>query len=88
MSLNTYEIATKFLIQCFTLPSISVGINMSSNLWFVSAHNHSLPLNPGAVIAFCTKDKLHPMGRNHFLGQWIEFHASTLSIIDKFPLIS
>ena len=46
MSLNTYEIATKFLIQCLTLPSISVGINTSSNIWFVSAHNHSLQLNP------------------------------------------
>ena len=27
MSLNTYEIATKFIILCLTLPSISVGIN-------------------------------------------------------------
>ena len=27
MSLNTYEIATKFIILCLTLPSVSVGIN-------------------------------------------------------------
>ena len=47
MSLNTYEIATKFLILCLTLPSIFVGINTSSKLRFVSAHNHSFLLNPG-----------------------------------------
>ena len=47
MSLNTYKIEKKFLILCLTLPSISVGINTSSKLWFVSAHNHSLLLHPG-----------------------------------------
>ena len=46
MSLNIYEKATKIPMY-LTLPSISVGINTSSKLCLVSAHNHSLPLNPG-----------------------------------------
>ena len=35
MSLNTYKITTKFTILCFTLLSISVGINtvQSFGLW-------------------------------------------------------
>ena len=43
MSLNTYEIATKFLILCLTLPSIFVGINTSSKLWGVIAGAISTP---------------------------------------------
>ena len=65
MSLNIYEKATKFLIMCLTLPSISVGINTSSKLWLMSAHNHSLPLNLGGDSRsyFFTKDKLNLVGQ-------------------------
>ena len=28
------------------------------------------------------------MGQNHYLGQWIEFHALALLIINKFRIIS
>ena len=56
-------------------------INTSSKPCFVSTHNQSFPLNLGCNrrSQFCTNDKLYLEGSNHFLRQWVKFHASAFN---------